>query len=74
MLAVSKRKVIHGLQWVLRYKQENLPKKNLETLDKLAQLNEPLYMAYLHKESFYVRRQSNLVKFFFARQLKLASW
>lgn len=53
VLAVSKRKVIHGLQWVLRYKQENQSQKRLEALDKLAELNQPLYLAYLHKESFY---------------------
>lgn len=52
-LAVGKRRLIHGLNWVMRYKQENLPEKHLESLDKLAKVNEPLYHAYLHKESFY---------------------
>ena len=52
-LAVGKRKLIHGLNWVMRYKQENLPEKHLESLEKLAQVNEPLYHAYLHKEAFY---------------------
>lgn len=52
-LAAGKRRIIHGLQWMMRYKQENLPKKHLESLDKLAELNEPLYRAYLHKEAFY---------------------
>jgi transposase len=52
-LAVGKRRLIHGLNWVMRYKQENLPEKHLESLEKLAQVNEPLYHAYLHKESFY---------------------
>lgn len=52
-LAVGKRRIIQGLNWVMRYKQENLPEKHLESLEKLAEVNEPLYLAYLHKESFY---------------------
>jgi transposase len=52
-LAIGKRRLIHGLNWVMRYKQENLPEKHLESLDKLAKVNEPLYHAYLHKEAFY---------------------
>lgn len=53
VLAVGKRRLIHRLNWVMRYKQENLPEKHLESLEKLAEINEPLYNAYLHKESFY---------------------
>ncbi len=52
-LAVGKRRLISSLQWVMRYKQENLPEKHLESLTKLAEINEPLFHAYLHKESFY---------------------
>lgn len=53
VLPISKRKAIFRLNWVLRYKQENQSDKNLESLDALAKINEPLYLAYLHKESFY---------------------
>jgi hypothetical protein len=35
------------------YKQENQSAKKLESLEQLAKINEPLYLAYLHKESFY---------------------
>lgn len=52
-LAISKRKAIFRLNWVLRYKQENQSERNIESLDQLAKINEPLYKAYLHKESFY---------------------
>ncbi len=52
-LTAGKRKVIHGLHWVLRYKQKNQSKRNLESLDRLAEINEPLYRAYLHKEAFF---------------------
>ena len=52
-LQVSKRKTISNMQWVLRYKQENMTEKHLESLDHLAKINEPLYKAYLHKESFF---------------------
>lgn len=53
VLAVSKRKLIHGLQWMLRYKQDNLHPKYLDSLEKMAEVNEPLYRAYLQKEAFY---------------------
>lgn len=53
VLPVGKRRAIFRLNWVLRYKQENQSEKNLESLAHLAKLNEPLYLAYLHKESFY---------------------
>jgi len=49
----KKRKKIFRLNWVLRYKQENMRESHLESLDNLAKLNEPLYQAYLHKEVFY---------------------
>lgn len=53
VLPVGKRKIIFRLNWVLRYKQKNQSEKNLASLDELAKINEPLYRAYLHKESFY---------------------
>lgn len=49
----KKRKKIFRLNWVLRYKQENMSSGHLESLSNLAKLNEPLYKAYLHKEAFY---------------------
>lgn len=52
-LQVSKRKTISNMQWVLRYKQENMKPKHLESLEHLAKINEPLYNAYLHKEMFF---------------------
>ena len=52
-IPVRKRKIIFRLNWVLRYKQENQSERNLRSLDELATVNEPLYRAYLHKESFY---------------------
>lgn len=48
-----KRKKIFKLNWVLRYKKENMRDGHLESLGNLAKLNEPLYKAYLHKEAFY---------------------
>lgn len=53
VLPITKRKAIFRLNWVLRYKQENQSEKNLKSLQELAKINEPLYLAYLHKESFY---------------------
>ena len=41
------------MNWLLRYKKENMPAGYLESLEKLQQINEPLYKAYLHKECFY---------------------
>lgn len=52
-LAVSKRRAISNLQWVLRYKKENMNAGHLLSLEALAKINEPLYRAYLHKEAFY---------------------
>lgn len=39
--------------WVLRHKQENMGKKLYKKLDGLKKVNEPLYDAYLLKESFF---------------------
>lgn len=52
-LAVNKRRVISNMQWVLRYKKENMGEKHLQSLEDLSKINEPLYKAYLHKEVFY---------------------
>ena len=52
-LQPGQRTKIHKLNWVLRYKQENMPEKHLESLETLAEINEPLYKAYLHKEAFF---------------------
>lgn len=52
-LAVSKRRAINNLQWVLRYKKENMEPQHVASLEALARINEPLYKAYLHKETFY---------------------
>jgi hypothetical protein len=41
------------MNWVIRYKQENMKSHNLSKLDQLEKLNAPLYRAYLHKESFF---------------------
>lgn len=49
----KKRKKIFRLNWVLRYKQKNMREQHLDGLSELAKLNEPLYMAYIHKETFY---------------------
>lgn len=49
----SEKKKIKEMNWVLRFKQENMPDKTRSKLDKLEQVNEPLYRAYLHKESFF---------------------
>lgn len=53
ILPINKRKAIFRLNWVLRYKQVNQSDKNIASLTELAKINEPLYLAYLHKESFY---------------------
>ena len=52
-IKVNKRKKIFRLNWVLRYKRENMKGVHIDGLNNLAKLNEPLYKAYLHKESFY---------------------
>lgn len=52
-LRPRRRKDINRLHWVLRYKKENLPQRHLEEISLLKKLNEPLFEAYLLKESFY---------------------
>jgi transposase len=52
-LPSPERKEIFRLNWVLRYKTDHQSPRNLESLDTLAQINEPLYKAYMHKEIFY---------------------
>lgn len=52
-LKVSKRRLISNMQWILRYKKENLGDRELNSLAYLEKINEPLYRAYLHKERFY---------------------
>ncbi len=51
---VTRRKqLIPGLQWLLRHKNENLRARQRQSIEELAKVNEPLYHAYLLKESFY---------------------
>jgi transposase len=52
-MAVCRRRSINNMQWVLRYKKDNMQPSHLESLETLAKINEPLYRAYLHKEAFY---------------------
>lgn len=52
-IKVSKRKTIHRMNWLLRFKKENLSDDKVKSLDKLQELNEELYKAYLHKEQFF---------------------
>jgi transposase len=52
-LKVNKRKTIDNMQWVLRYKQENMKAGHLESLEELEKINKPLFKAYLHKETFF---------------------
>jgi transposase len=47
------KKKFKEMNWVIRYKQENMGDRNRMKLDQLEKLNEPLYRAYLHKESFF---------------------
>lgn len=49
----SEKKELKQMNWVIRYKQENMSEKTMSKLDQLEKLNEPLYRAYLHKESFF---------------------
>jgi transposase len=49
----SEKKGLKEMNWVIRYKQENMKSHNLSKLDQLEKLNAPLYRAYLHKESFF---------------------
>jgi transposase len=49
----TEKKKLKEMNWVIRYKQENMKAHNRSKLDQLEELNEPLYKAYLHKESFF---------------------
>lgn len=49
----SEKKGLKEMNWVIRYKQENMTEKTQSKLGQLEALNEPLYKAYLHKESFF---------------------
>ena len=49
----SDKKGLKEMNWVIRYKQENMSTRNYTKLNQLEKLNEPLYKAYLHKESFF---------------------
>lgn len=49
----TEKKNLKEMNWVIRYKQENMKAQNRSKLDQLEKLNEPLYKAYLHKESFF---------------------
>lgn len=52
-LRVGKRKTIHRMNWLLRFKKENLTEKKVKSLESLEEINQELYRAYLHKEQFY---------------------
>lgn len=41
------------MNWVIRFKLENMSDKTISKLNQLEKLNMPLYRAYLHKESFF---------------------
>ena len=47
------KKKLKEMNWVIRYKQENMSEKNMMKLDQLEKINEPLYRVYLLKESFF---------------------
>ena len=49
----SDKKIIKSMNWVIRHKEENMSKKTYKGLGKLKKTNEPLYEAYLLKESFF---------------------
>jgi transposase len=44
---------LKNMNWVIRYKQENMTPETSSKLTKLQKINEPLYKAYLLKESFF---------------------
>tara|TARA_Y100000589_G_C27151517_1_gene629134 strand:+ start:221 stop:1540 length:1320 start_codon:yes stop_codon:yes gene_type:complete len=52
-LRVGKRRLIHRMNWLLRFKSENLRKDQFKSLEHLKRVNEDLYEAYLLKEHFY---------------------
>ena len=45
----SEKKSLKEMNWVIRYKQENMNEKHQSKLKKLEVLNQQLYLAYLHK-------------------------
>lgn len=47
------KKKLKEMNWVVRYKQENMGSRNQLKLDHLEKLNAPLYRAYLLKEAFF---------------------
>jgi transposase len=49
----SEKKGLKEMNWVIRYKQENMGERTQSKLGQLERLNGPLYKAYLHKESFF---------------------
>lgn len=49
----SEKKSLKEMNWVIRYKQENMNSHTESKLSQLERLNEPLYRAYLLKESFF---------------------
>ena len=52
-IKTSEKKTIKSMNWVIRHKEENMSKKTYKNLNVLKKTNEPLYEAYLLKESFY---------------------
>lgn len=50
---VKEKFKINSMNWIMRYKMENLSENQLESLEQLQKLNEPLYRAYLLKEKFF---------------------
>ncbi len=52
-LKVGKRKAIHRMNWLLRFKKKNLSDKKVKSLESLEEINKDLFKAYLHKEQFY---------------------
>lgn len=52
-LKAGKRKTIHRMNWLLRFKKKNLTDKKVKSLESLEKINKELYKAYLHKEQFY---------------------
>lgn len=53
MLKVGKRKTIYRMNWLFRFKKENLIDNKVKSLESLQDISEELFKAYLHKEQFY---------------------
>jgi transposase len=49
----SEKKNLKEMNWVIRYKQENMSTRTMSKLNQLEALNKPLYGAYLLKEAFF---------------------